>query len=200
MQETKDDDGEKRPEEGREEKAEDSGEDQAGEDSRRRRFGWAPDSVPDRMRKWVEERLEEVSEEVFERVTKTVDVLTGEDIRRFNEFVDATTTVVVGLHRDQEELSARLSSEANAVGELSKSSSTVQQAIAELREAHTKLADGLRGAEGAIALLQKVLADMNKSADDAERSAAIGRRWLIGVGGMSGVALVTSVVAIVGGL
>ena len=33
-----------------------------------------------------------------------MDVMTGADIRRFDEFTDATTKVVIGLHQDLSEL------------------------------------------------------------------------------------------------
>ena len=39
-----------------------------------------------------------------QKVSRSMDVMTGEDIRRFDEFTDATTKVVVGLHQDLSEL------------------------------------------------------------------------------------------------
>ena len=38
------------------------------------------------------------------QVSRSVDVVTGEDIRRFDEFTDATTRAVVGVHQDLSEL------------------------------------------------------------------------------------------------
>ena len=38
----------------------------------------------------------------------SAEVISGKDIRRFEEFADATTTVVVGMHQDQRELGKRL--------------------------------------------------------------------------------------------
>lgn len=38
----------------------------------------------------------------------SAEVMTGADIRRFEEFVDATATVVVGMHQDQRDLGKRL--------------------------------------------------------------------------------------------
>ena len=38
------------------------------------------------------------------RASQSIDVMTGADIRRFDEFTDATTRVVVGLHQDLSEL------------------------------------------------------------------------------------------------
>ncbi len=39
-----------------------------------------------------------------QKVSRSVDVLTGADIRRFDEFTDATTRAVVGVHQDVSEL------------------------------------------------------------------------------------------------
>ena len=45
---------------------------------------------------------------VKQTAKSSAEMMTGADIRRFEEFVDATTTVVVGMHRDQRELDKRL--------------------------------------------------------------------------------------------
>ena len=37
---------------------------------------------------------------VRQRVSRSADVMTGADIRRFDEFTDATTRAVVGVHQD----------------------------------------------------------------------------------------------------
>ena len=39
-----------------------------------------------------------------QKVSRSVDVMTGADIRRFDEFTDATTRAVVGVHQDLSEL------------------------------------------------------------------------------------------------
>lgn len=39
-----------------------------------------------------------------QKASRSVDVITGADIRRFDEFTDATTKAVVGLHQDLSEL------------------------------------------------------------------------------------------------
>ena len=39
-----------------------------------------------------------------QQVSRSVDVMTGADIRRFDEFTDATTRAVVGVHQDLSEL------------------------------------------------------------------------------------------------
>ncbi len=39
-----------------------------------------------------------------QQVSRSVEVMTGADIRRFDEFTDATTRAVVGVHQDLSEL------------------------------------------------------------------------------------------------
>ena len=39
-----------------------------------------------------------------QKVSRPVDVMTGADIRRFDEFTDATTRAVVGVHQDLSDL------------------------------------------------------------------------------------------------
>ena len=39
-----------------------------------------------------------------EKASRTVEVMTGADIRRFDEFTDATTRAVVGVHQDLSDL------------------------------------------------------------------------------------------------
>ena len=39
-----------------------------------------------------------------QQVSRSVDVMTGADIRRFDEFTDATTRAVVGVHQDLSEV------------------------------------------------------------------------------------------------
>lgn len=43
-----------------------------------------------------------------ERVRRSAEVMTGADIRRFEEFTEAATTAVVGVHQDQADLREQL--------------------------------------------------------------------------------------------
>ena len=53
-------------------------------------------------------RLQQAVGAVGERVTGTADTITGVQFRRqFEDFTDAVTTAVVGVHRDQGELQER---------------------------------------------------------------------------------------------
>ena len=81
------------------------------------------------------ERFRESIRSAGESVTGTADTITGVQFRRqFEDFTDAVTTAVVGVHRDQGELRERLE-ELEAAG---KSDDTSQQ-LAALQERQDKL-------------------------------------------------------------
>ena len=48
------------------------------------------------------------AQELVEGVQRTGDVLTGADLRKFDDFTEAVTRVCVGLHRDNVELRSQL--------------------------------------------------------------------------------------------
>ena len=84
------------------------------------------------------------------RVRRSAEVLSGTDIRRFEEFTDAATTAVVGVHRDQAELRERLVA--------------AEQTFDELQQRQAKLAVSLTrwvivfGTIAAVALLASIVA------------------------------------------
>ena len=61
------------------------------------------------------------------------EVLTGADIRQFDDFTDAVTRVVLGLHRDRDDMAQRLTQ--------------LEQSIEEVREIQTQLAEQLASIE-----------------------------------------------------
>ena len=50
------------------------------------------------------DKIKDVIGSARQKASQSVDVVTGADIRRFDEFTDATTRAVVGLHQDLSEL------------------------------------------------------------------------------------------------
>ena len=50
------------------------------------------------------DRAKSVIGSAKQKLSRSVDVMTGADIRRFDEFTDATTRAVVGVHQDLSEL------------------------------------------------------------------------------------------------
>ena len=55
-------------------------------------------------RRSILDRAKGVARSAKQQVSRSVDVMTGADIRRFDEFTDVTTRAVVGLHQDLSEL------------------------------------------------------------------------------------------------
>ena len=107
------------------------------------------------------------------RVRRSAEVMSGADIRRFEEFTDATTTAVIGVHRDQTELRERLAA--------------AEQSLDELQQDQVKLAESLTRVEHSI----------GTRAESEESRAASQSRWTIAFGAVSGVALLLSIVAVV---
>ncbi len=65
------------------------------------------------------------------------EVMTGADIRQFDEFTDAVTRVVLGLHRDQSDMAQRLT--------------TIEQSIGEIRQVQAQQAEQLASIERMVA-------------------------------------------------
>ena len=65
------------------------------------------------------------------------EVLTGADIRQFDEFTDAVTRVVLGMHRDQADMAQRMT--------------TIEQSIDEIRQTQAQLADRMASIERMLA-------------------------------------------------
>ena len=55
-------------------------------------------------RRGIVDRARGVIGSARQRASRSADVMTGADIRRFDEFTDATTRAVVGIHQDLSEL------------------------------------------------------------------------------------------------
>ena len=81
-------------------------------------------------------------------VRTSSEVLTGADIRQFDEFTDAVTRVVLGLHRDQTDTAQRLT--------------TIEQSIDEIRETQAQLS-------ARLASIERMLADQADSDSDGIR-------------------------------
>ena len=81
-------------------------------------------------------------------VRTSSEVLTGADIRQFDEFTDAVTRVVLGLHRDQADTAQRLT--------------TIEQSIDEIRETQAQLS-------ARLASIERMLADQADSDSDGIR-------------------------------
>ena len=69
----------------------------------------------------------QASRSTGQALQRSSEVLTGADIRRFDEFTEAVTRVAVGLHHDQAEASQRLAG--------------LEQECSNLRQLHVELAE-----------------------------------------------------------
>ena len=115
------------------------------------------------------------------RARGVFDTATGQDIRKFEEFVESATTVLVGLHRDQAATSGRLS-------ELGDSVESIRQAQEEIDESLGRL-------DTAVAELREEIADSRStvSSDGESGPSSMNRTILV----ISVVALILSVVSLV---
>ena len=104
-----------------------------------------------------------------ERVRRSAEVLSGADIRRFEEFTDAVTTAVMGVHRDQVELRERTADAERLIDDLKSEQEALSSRLSRLeRSAQTRLGNskfsslspwGIAfGAISAVALLLSVIA------------------------------------------
>ncbi len=107
------------------------------------------------------------------RVRRSAEVMSGADIRHFEDFTDAATTAIIGVHRDQAELRERLTA--------------TEQSLDELQQGQAKLVEGLTRVEHSIR-------DLTESEESGADSLS---PLTIAFGAMSAVALVLSIIAIV---
>ena len=119
------------------------------------------------------DRAKGVVGSVRRRVERSAEVMSGADIRRFEEFTDAATTAVIGVHRDQAELREHLTA--------------TEQSLDELQQGQAKLVEILASIEHSV----------RARTESEERSTSSLSPWTIAFGAMSAVALLLSIVAVV---
>ena len=132
---------------------------------------------------------------------------TGGDIRKYEEFVDAATTVLVGLHQDQAALSAKLGEFDEDIAELRKSNdisrerlTTLESGMAELQTAQSETLANLETVQNKLDALtseireaQSLIRDIRASEKArSSPSATVVKLALVA----SGVAVAISVVSI----
>ena len=125
-----------------------------------------------------------------QQVSRSADVLTGSDIRRFDEFTDAATRAVVGVHRDQAELREHLARTDQTLDQ-------VGQQQAQLGEQLELLEQSIeRVRQGQEALSARVEETAHSHTAPEESGKAVLVPWIVAVA-VSGVALLLSIAAIV---
>ena len=115
------------------------------------------------------EKAKGIVDSAKEGVRRSAEVLSGADIRRFEEFTDVVTTVVMGVHRDQTELRGRTADTERLIDELRREQEAVSRRLSNLeRSMQTRLQESkfsslspwvvAFGAISAMALLLSVIA------------------------------------------
>ena len=94
-----------------------------------------------------------------QQVSRSVDVLSGADIRRFDEFTDATTRAVVGVHQDVSELQGEVVRVQGVVDDMRASQQRQTERIERLEQIdrRTSLTPWIAGA-AALALVLSIVA------------------------------------------
>ena len=95
-----------------------------------------------------------------QKVSRPVDVMTGADIRRFDEFTDATTRAVVGLHQDLSELREQVVRTRRAVEDTQQRQERLTERLDQLEQLNrrrTSLIPWIGGA-AVVALLLSIVA------------------------------------------
>ena len=80
-------------------------------------------------------RAKGVIDSARRQVSRSVDVVTGEDIRRFDEFTDATTRAVVGVHQDLSELREEVDRTHRAVSDFHERQEHLTERLDQLEQA-----------------------------------------------------------------
>ena len=124
------------------------------------------------------------------QASRSAEVLSGADIRRFDEFTDATTRAVVGVHQDQEELREQLARTDQTLDE-------VRQRQAQLGEQLERLEQSVdRVLRGQDALSARVEESTHSHAAPEGTGGTRLSPWIIAIGAAA-VALLSSIAAIV---
>ncbi len=98
------------------------------------------------------DRVGAAAEAAGERVRRSTEVMTGADIRKFEEFTEAATTAVIGVYQDQAGLREQLAAK--------------EQSLRNLQQDQAKLQEQLAHAEQSLHALQQNQATLR---DDVAR-------------------------------
>ncbi len=135
-----------------------------------------------------------------EGAKRSAEVMTGSDIRRFEEFADATTTVVVGVHRDQADLRERLTLTEQSVADLQQGQADLRESLTRTEQSAADLQQGQADLRERFTRTEQSVADLRERLTRAEQPAVTLSRWTIAFGAVSAVALLLSIAAMVIGI
>ena len=147
------------------------------------------EQVGDESKPGIMDRVGALASSAKRQVSRSAEVLSGADIRRFEDFTEATTAAVVGVHRDQAELREQLN-------QIKQSVDDVQ---AEVRERLNHIEQSVNDVQEVQASLKESLTRVDESVQTEVEARASLFRWVIAFGAVAAAALVLSIVAIVVG-
>lgn len=148
-----------------------------------------------------------------QQVSHSVDVMTGADIRRFDEFTDATTRAVVGVHQDLTELRQQVARTQGLVDDVQEGQKRLNERVDEFTDATTRAVVGVRQdlaelrqqvarTQGLVDDIQEGQKRLNERLDEQEQ--LVGRHanltLRIAAAGALTVALLLSIAALVLGI
>ena len=79
------------------------------------------------------DRVGDVAGAAKQRVQRSAEVMTGADIRKFEDFTEAATTAIIGVHQDQAELREQLAAKEQSVHDLQQEQATLRDDIARVK-------------------------------------------------------------------
>ena len=147
------------------------------------------EQVGDESKPGIMDRVGALASSAKRQVSRSAEVMSGADIRRFEDFTEATTTAVVGVHRDQAELRKQLNQVKQSVNDVQ----------AEVRERLNHMEQSVNDVQEVQASLKESLAHANESLQTEVEARASLFRWVMTSGAVAAVALVLSIVSIVVG-
>ena len=124
------------------------------------------------------------------QASRSAEVLSGSDVRKFDDFTDATTRAVVGVHRDQAELRERLERTDQTVDDVRQRQARLAERFEHLEQSVDRV---LRGQEALSARVEQ--STHSHTAPEGSGGVALAP-WIVAVVA-SAAALLLSIAAIV---
>ena len=113
-------------------------------------------------------------------VQRSAEVMTGADIRKFEDFTEAATTAIIGVHRDQAELREQLA--------------RTEQSLHALQQGQTELREQLARTEQSLHALEQGQATLKD--DDMAQAKHGPSPWVVASGVVSIVAMALGILAL----
>ena len=127
------------------------------------------------------DRVGDAADAARQSVQRSAEVMSGADIRRFEEFTEAATTAVIGVHQDQADLREQLAAK--------------EQSLRNLQQDQAKLQEQLAHAEQSLHALQQNQATLRDDVTRMKYTLVVA--WGI-ASAVSVAALALSIVALLG--